>query len=632
MAVQVSISVNSCKVGSTDIALPGLIYSTSDVMGTKGSGLNFDSITVECSKDNAKKCTVSYLKEPGTNKKFANSLAIELKYKTEGGSQVAIQEILICAEAGKISSVIWKMNGTEFNKNSSDVEITGPITVDIIYENQSAGTHNMVSDLTLFGYYVSAKGYKTSAGIEENTKLGSFNLPSKALHRQSSAYWTTSGDADLDEVTENWSQGGLGIQVPESVWPRAFTFIPPLKTNGTIDKPNYYIIVAYKSYKPEIGHIQILQGGANNFIDKNEYWDAGWRFGGLRYTVYAVYGDGISPALGGRNGDYKKGNQGTNASYRNTAYSYAQYVSFDYPEPLISISWYNWNNGNPVLLKDGTGVQDLKYSIVKSNTAVSIDIPNVDSQIPAGQSTSGWYVGTQSNSSINWNSSSKKNENYFNSVIPNKNLFFAFVFSDNDYLIKYKSQTDPEATFTLTYNKKLKINPVGNATTLISGATVSHKNPKTNNIESAAYTITPIEANYTIANPTTTANLIFLGWTKSNPDSTTTTLTAVWQINKITITYNKNGGTGSMASDEINYKDTTYAIKSSAFTPPAGKHFINWKDQDDRIYTPNKIYTSRYTKNLTLTAQWGSHWRKVKYVWIYNGQNWEKYKAWIQTK
>lgn len=87
-----------------------------------------------------------------------------------------------------------------------------------------------------------------------------------------------------------------------------------------------------------------------------------------------------------------------------------------------------------------------------------------------------------------------------------------------------------------------------------------------------------------------------------------------------------------MASDEIDYKDTTYAIKSSTFTPPAGKHFINWKDQDDRIYTPNKIYTSRYTKNLTLTAQWGSHWRKVKYVWIYNGQNWEKYKAWIQTK
>ena len=84
----------------------------------------------------------------------------------------------------------------------------------------------------------------------------------------------------------------------------------------------------------------------------------------------------------------------------------------------------------------------------------------------------------------------------------------------------------------------------------------------------------------------------------------TVTLSAQWTANKYTVSYNANGGSGSMASDTPTY-DAAFSVKSNSFTK-TGYEFAGWNDKADG--TGNNWTgwsgTWRRTGDLNLYAQW----------------------------
>ena len=85
------------------------------------------------------------------------------------------------------------------------------------------------------------------------------------------------------------------------------------------------------------------------------------------------------------------------------------------------------------------------------------------------------------------------------------------------------------------------------------------------------------------------------------------TVYAHWTANKYTVTYNANGGSGTMATDKATY-GAGYVTKANAFSR-TGYTFVGWNEKADGTGTDwtnwiGKSWTWTYTKNITLYAQW----------------------------
>lgn len=98
-----------------------------------------------------------------------------------------------------------------------------------------------------------------------------------------------------------------------------------------------------------------------------------------------------------------------------------------------------------------------------------------------------------------------------------------------------------------------------------------------------------------------------------NYDTANRNLTASWTANKYTVSYNANGGTGSMSNDTATY-DSAFKTKQNAFSK-TGYTFNGWNEKADGtgtawslasngVYESGKSWTWKYTKNITLYAQW----------------------------
>lgn len=86
-------------------------------------------------------------------------------------------------------------------------------------------------------------------------------------------------------------------------------------------------------------------------------------------------------------------------------------------------------------------------------------------------------------------------------------------------------------------------------------------------------------------------------------DGATVTLYAQW--GQPTITFNANGGSGTMNNQPVTYNTAT-AINDNAFTAPDGKVFVGWTTNSDGTGTYYENGESvTLTANLTLYAQWG---------------------------
>ena len=123
---------------------------------------------------------------------------------------------------------------------------------------------------------------------------------------------------------------------------------------------------------------------------------------------------------------------------------------------------------------------------------------------------------------------------------------------------------------------------------------------------------------FTLPQPTKTG-YTFIGWTGSNgttPQKTVTinkdtrgnlSYTANWSANQYSVTYNANGGTGTMSVDTATYNEN-YVTKTNQFTR-IGYEFVGWTENADGTGTNwttqiGKPLKWTYTKNITLHAQW----------------------------
>ena len=102
----------------------------------------------------------------------------------------------------------------------------------------------------------------------------------------------------------------------------------------------------------------------------------------------------------------------------------------------------------------------------------------------------------------------------------------------------------------------------------------------------------------------------------------TQTLYAVCKANSYTVSYNSNGGSGTMTNDTATY-DSNFITKKNTFTK-TGYTFNGWNEKADGtgtvwglttsgVYEGGKTWKWTYTKNITLYAQWKAN-TNTKYV------------------
>ena len=129
--------------------------------------------------------------------------------------------------------------------------------------------------------------------------------------------------------------------------------------------------------------------------------------------------------------------------------------------------------------------------------------------------------------------------------------------------------------------------------------------------------IEAVKGSYVTLNDGTALNrdgFTFIGWSKDinateasyeNPwkytFSENITLYEVWKEN-ITVSFNINGGTGSIESI-TQMSGTNFKVPSiSDITAPEGYQFMSWKDEEGNEYYPEQEYV--FTKNTILSAVW----------------------------
>ena len=77
-------------------------------------------------------------------------------------------------------------------------------------------------------------------------------------------------------------------------------------------------------------------------------------------------------------------------------------------------------------------------------------------------------------------------------------------------------------------------------------------------------------------------------------------LTASWQANKYTITFNYNGGEGSETTRQVAYNSTIQDLPT--VVTPLGKTFAGWRTEDGLLITNGTVYN--FEKDITVIAEY----------------------------
>ena len=88
--------------------------------------------------------------------------------------------------------------------------------------------------------------------------------------------------------------------------------------------------------------------------------------------------------------------------------------------------------------------------------------------------------------------------------------------------------------------------------------------------------------------------------TSDRPITSDLTISLTWETVSVTITFNANGGSGSMGPYSVP-RNSSYTLPSNSFTPPSGKRFSYWDIDGTRYNVGSSIIAD---KNLTVKAMW----------------------------
>ena len=134
-------------------------------------------------------------------------------------------------------------------------------------------------------------------------------------------------------------------------------------------------------------------------------------------------------------------------------------------------------------------------------------------------------------------------------------------------------------------------------------------------------------ATFTLPVPTRTG-YTFTGWTGTGLSGATKSVTvtkrstgnrsytANWSANEYIVSYNENGGSGSMSQDTATYGES-YTAKANNFSRP-GYTFAGWNESADGKGSDwtswiGKPWTWTYTRSITLYAQWIKNTYSISY-------------------
>jgi len=94
----------------------------------------------------------------------------------------------------------------------------------------------------------------------------------------------------------------------------------------------------------------------------------------------------------------------------------------------------------------------------------------------------------------------------------------------------------------------------------------------------------------------------YIGSTKITSQSITSDaiIEAKWKNQSVTITFDSNGGSGSMPSQSVP-RDSSYTLPSNSFTPPSGKRFSYWDIDGIQYNVGSTVIADR---DLTVKAMW----------------------------
>lgn len=137
-----------------------------------------------------------------------------------------------------------------------------------------------------------------------------------------------------------------------------------------------------------------------------------------------------------------------------------------------------------------------------------------------------------------------------------------------------------------------------------------------------------VEDSFTLPNDLTKTGYTFTGWVGSNGSTANKnvsigvgtrgnlTYTTNWKANQYTVSYNANGGSGTMSTDTISY-GSNYTAKANGFSR-TGYTFIGWNEKPDGTGSSwtnwiGKPWKWTYTKNITLYAQWKAKTYTITY-------------------
>ncbi len=130
-----------------------------------------------------------------------------------------------------------------------------------------------------------------------------------------------------------------------------------------------------------------------------------------------------------------------------------------------------------------------------------------------------------------------------------------------------------------------------------------------------AYSIS--DENIPLPTPTKTGHT-FTGWNNGTEVITVIAagtignldLTATWQVNSYTVTFDYGEGSGTEASCNVEYGSTVENLPEA--TPPTGKTFVGWKDESNNVFANGTAYD--FDRNITLAA----NYRTNEYTVAYN--------------